>query len=182
MAKNSKKKKEKRKEENQGAGSIRAQIQKPNESLSDNVPCFDPLYLEERRLLQAGAEANGERFDKYIISLSGGGLAVSAIFVKDFITTEAPTAQCLMVISWILFVASIAISLICTYMCQRSREEYRDDLDAAHKKDGATWILEAYRLQAERTLPRKIELLNKINLGVFLVAGGLLGIFVALNI
>ncbi len=142
----------------------------------------DAFYLEERNRLQAGAEANGERFDKYVIAMAGGGLAISAVFTKDFVGRENICSIGWLIASWLFFVASILASLICTLLCQVSREKYIEDLDNAREVGGDDWVPEARRRQGNRQLPTIIDYLNWLNLIVFIVGGLALGVFIFENV
>ena len=68
------------------------------------------LY-DYRQSLQKGASRAQGNYDKYLISLAGGGLGVSIAFVRDFVGSSAICLQQYLAASWLLWLITIALVL-----------------------------------------------------------------------
>lgn len=145
-------------------------------------PQFDPAYLDERKALTEGAETYASRFDLWIVSLAGGALGLSMTFVKDFVRPGTKLDSCLLFLSWVLFAIAIVLCLVCTLLCQRTREKFRDDLDRAHGQPGEDWLQQARDVQTQRRLPAWINVLNYVNIGAFALGVVLLAVFMYKNL
>jgi hypothetical protein len=140
------------------------------------------IYRDERKTLYAAEEAYAERFDKWIVTLAGGALAVSMAFVKDLVQPHLPVDPILLFVAWIAFGVAILLSLLCTLLCQRAREKFRDALDAAFREPRRDPLRHAAELQAKRWEPTCIMWLNRFNVVVFVVAVVVLGLFIYRNL
>jgi len=140
------------------------------------------IYLEERKALHAAEEAYAGRFDKWMVTLSGGALAVSMTFVKDLVRPHQPLAVWTLFVAWVAFGVVIILSLWCTLLCQKVREQFGDDLDAAFREAGPDPLARAAELQGRRCLPMLIPWLNRGSLALFLMGVILLGAFISQNL
>jgi hypothetical protein len=76
-----------------------------------------PDELEDYRKYIAEAEQKAqEDFDKTIIALSGGGLAISFTFVDKFIKVGAPHNVPMLFYSWMMWAASL-LFVFASYFC-----------------------------------------------------------------
>jgi hypothetical protein len=142
----------------------------------------DQAYLDERKLLLEGEEAYASRFDKWLITLSGGALALSLAFLKDFVPSNGLRAECCLFFAWVLFTLVIVVTLGCTLLCQRAREKYREALDKAYENGGCEWQLRARNAQGERCEPKLVAYLNRLNIVLFPVGLVFLAVFAVSNV
>ena len=76
------------------------EIEDPGEELSDDMKHYREGLVETQRKLN-------ESYDKLIITLSGGALALSITFLKDIIGSSEINYPSLLLIAWGLFVLSL---------------------------------------------------------------------------
>ena len=89
-------------------------------------------YLSYRQSLDnAEVEVSG-RYDKWILTLSGGALGLSITFLEKIAPTPNPETVWLLTFSWVLFVASILAALISLLTSQSAIREMRNSLDNGH--------------------------------------------------
>ncbi len=89
---------------------------------------LDPADKEQRRRLyeaeslkyQDGAHASIQEFDKAILTLSAGLLALSLAFIKDVVPLSAAIDLALLFWSWSLFGASILVTLVSFIASQKA--------------------------------------------------------------
>lgn len=128
-------------------------------------------YLEERRL---AIDAEGEvatSFDKAMLTLSAGALALSISFIHQ--VAPAPRYVCLLLVVWAGFVAALLATLVSFLVGQVSMRRHREIMDNryANKRDdernaAATWT----------------HALNISSIVFFATGAALFVIFCALNI
>jgi len=70
------------------------------------------IYSEERKILVAAEQNTAQQFDKYILTLAAGALALSITFIKQIAPNPNPNSLCLLLIAWFLFSLSILSTLI----------------------------------------------------------------------
>ena len=131
------------------------------------------IYFDERRLLVEGEVQVAARFDKSILTLSGGALLLSMTFVKD-IVRGSPKDTWVLIVAWILLGMAIAAMLISLLTSQRAYQRQRDILDKEYSSRGGR---DEYNCWACGT-----KWLNRISIVVFLVAISFLGYFAIKNI
>jgi hypothetical protein len=98
-------------------------------------------YRQYRRQLVSLLQASYEHFDRAILALSGGGLALSLAFVKDIVPLSKNECRAMLVISWCLFAASILCTLISFLMSQQAihrQIEYADKYYGENKEEYLT--------------------------------------------
>ena len=89
-------------------------------------------YLDEREGLENARFRVAESFDKAILTLSGGALALSMTFVTDIASN--PTRKGCLVLAWVFFGMSLVVLLLNMYFCQIAYEKEREKLDAEQDK------------------------------------------------
>jgi len=82
------------------------------------------VYIEERKLLIEQENNQSHSFDKYILTLSSGALALSVTFLK-IMKSVVISWFCLLIISWGLFVFTITIILVSFILSQKACEKQR---------------------------------------------------------
>ena len=129
-------------------------------------------YLDERRLLVDGEVQVAARFDKSILSLSGGALLLSMTFIKD-IVHGSPKATWLLIVAWVLLGTAIGAMLVSLLTSQKAYRKQRDILDEQLDKADKEGV---YNRWACAT-----KWLNRASITLFLVGVVFLGYFTVMN-
>ncbi len=138
------------------------------------------IYLSERHSLSDAEFRVSESLDKALLTLAGGGLAISMTFVTDI--EKNPSHTWALVTAWAFFGSTIMVLLLTSYSCQLAYKKARDILDE----------MELARLngdvekQSEAVKGKNIwsNLTNSGNLasmGLFLLGLIFLGLFIWIN-
>jgi hypothetical protein len=77
-------------------------------------------YDDYRKELWGGLKTSHENFDKAVLTLSGGGLAISLTVIKDLFSVGEMVAGALLVASWFLFCGSIIFTVVSFLTSQKS--------------------------------------------------------------
>jgi hypothetical protein len=87
-------------------------------------------YMDERRLL-AGLEAESSRsFDKALLTFSSGAIALSVTFIEKF---NSGDFSCLLIVSWILWLASIVFQVLSYFVSAKAMREELTILNEQYK-------------------------------------------------
>lgn len=83
-------------------------------------------YLDERRLLIEAEQKGAQQFDKAILALAGGALAISITFIKNIAPHPIIETIYLLERAWIAFILSL-LSTLCSFLtsqsaCRRQRD------------------------------------------------------------
>ena len=134
------------------------------------------LFSEYDKQLLADRSKSYEAFDKAILTLSGGGLALSLTFINNIIPLATAKNIGVLIVSWVLFALSILITLTSFVSSQFALEKQRK-------------LAEDYYLKNDEAAPtrpniwnRTTRILNLISGLFFIVAVVLLLYFVNLNL
>lgn len=101
---------------------------------SENQPLGEETYLAARQGYdQAELEVSG-RYDKWILTLSGGALAVSITFIEKIAKNPSIETLIWLKISWFCFVLSLLISLLSLLTSQSAIRENRKELDSSYRE------------------------------------------------
>lgn len=87
------------------------------------------IYIDERRELVIGERESSSRFDKWILTLSGGALGLSITFIDKITPNPTPNSSYLLSLSWLLLLLTILISLASHLTSQAAFRRQRDILD-----------------------------------------------------
>lgn len=144
------------------------------------MPSPDPLpqrypdgYLETYRdKIQELENASSEAFDKVIVTLSGGALAITMTLVGQVLPKH--DALALIVIGWVLFALSLTLTLVALKTSQVAMRRQIDIIDEVASRGGA---LDAHRNRANSFTAG----LNNLALFAFITGMVLTVIFVAVN-
>jgi hypothetical protein len=112
-----------------------------SENLSENNPMNEPLeqetYLKTRQSYnEAELEVSG-RYDKWILTLSGGALGLSITFIEKIAKNPTPDTLFWLEISWVCLVISLLTALLSLVTSQSAIRENREELDLAHSENRA---------------------------------------------
>jgi hypothetical protein len=80
------------------------------------------LYAEYRGRLEAQLQAAYDQFDKAILTLSGGALALSIGFIKDVVPLSRALWKPLLVTSWLGFALAVLLTVVSFQVSQRAYE------------------------------------------------------------
>jgi len=141
--------------------------------MKENEPRkFDPAYLDERRLLVEGEVQVAARFDKSILTLSGGALLLSMTFIKH-IVSGSPKDTWALIVAWISLGTAIAVMLISLLTSQKAYQQQRDILDKQFGDSNGGSECNCWACGT--------KWLNRISITLFLVAIIFLGYFTIKN-
>jgi hypothetical protein len=75
------------------------------------IPAEEDNYRRGRTNLELGRRTAYVEFDKAVLALSGGGLAVSISFIRDLVPNAAPSSLTILWVSWLLYASSMTFTL-----------------------------------------------------------------------
>jgi len=87
------------------------------------------IYLEERKQLIAAERETAQQFDKAILTLAAGALALSITFINQIAPNPKPHSVYFLIGAWILFCFSLLSTLISFLTSQVACRKQRDILD-----------------------------------------------------
>lgn len=149
---------------------------------AEHVDRIYQVYAEQRKILLDAEQAQGASFDKWILTLSGGAIAISLTLVKDLIGTRQPCHPWLLGVSWMAMGVAVASELVSIYGSQRSHERYKDLLDETFIQDPDNFLDEVRKKQDRERWPRAIGALNISSVIAFVIGLITLCTFAALNL
>ena len=76
-------------------------------------------YLDERRLLIEAEQKGAQQFDKAILTLAGGALAISITFIKNIAPYPKVETIYLLKGAWFAFILSL-LSTLCSFLTSQS--------------------------------------------------------------
>ena len=88
------------------------------------------VYLEERKESVISERETASQFDKAILTLATGALALSVTFINYIAPTPKPYSICFLIIAWVFFSFSILSTLISFLTSQAACRKQRKILDA----------------------------------------------------
>jgi len=95
------------------------------------------IYLKTRQSYnEAELEVSG-RYDKWILTLSGGALGLSIAFIEKIAKNPTPDTLFWLKISWGCLVISLLTALLSLVTSQSAIRENREELDSAHSEKRA---------------------------------------------
>ncbi len=97
---------------------------------------MDDHLLEYRKSLLSAREQSQGNYDKYLISLSGGALGTSFIFIRDFVQESTIQVQGCLVFSWILWTVAIALVLFSFFASRKALDKAISQVDQKKIYDG----------------------------------------------
>lgn len=130
-------------------------------------------YLDERKLLIDAEREQSRSFDKAMLTLSAGALALSLTYMADFVVS--PSGQGLLYAAWILFSISLLATAWSFLISQSALRKQREILDAIHGDKRRA------DRHSKNTLGRVTNCLNLCSVIAFTVAVAMLAAFAILN-
>jgi hypothetical protein len=101
----------------------------------------DDMKSHRDHLIQANERSVGA-FDKALLTLSGGGLALSLTFISDIVSLDHITLSWTLLVAWISWASSLALTLISFYGSHRALVRAITDLNegkGSTEKAGGGW-------------------------------------------
>ncbi|MEK7516961.1 MAG: hypothetical protein AAB583_00270 [Patescibacteria group bacterium] len=86
-------------------------------------------YLEKRKQSIITEQESARLFDKSILTLAAGALALSVTFIDKIAPSPKTYSICFLIISWILFCISLLSTLLSFLTTQEACRKQRDILD-----------------------------------------------------
>lgn len=87
------------------------------------------VYLEERKQLISAERETAQQFDKAILTLAAGALALSITFINQIAPQPKPNSIYWLIIAWSFFCLSLLSTLISFLTSQVACRKQRDILD-----------------------------------------------------
>lgn len=81
------------------------------------------VYLEERKLLVQAKKEGSQQFDRAILTLAAGALAISITFINQIAPHPKPWTIYFLVLGWIAFIMSLLFTLISFLTSQKACTE-----------------------------------------------------------
>ncbi len=100
------------------------EAQKPSQP-----PTADSSINEYRKHLWDALRAGQEQYDKYLLTLSGGGLAISLTLIKDVFSKTQLTCPSTLIFSWAFFCISITFTIASFMTSQKSLRTHLDNYE-----------------------------------------------------
>lgn len=138
---------------------------------------WEASYRDERNKLIDGEQDYSKSYDKYVLTLSGGALALSVTFIHDIIGDGPVRVPALIVLAWISFTLSVAAALVAIHQSGPLFRDFRDTLDrkAQHAGDKFSWT----EVRTEQSKCRRLMLMDWLNYGSLVLF--LLGVILLLS-
>jgi hypothetical protein len=154
------------------------QVQNQTDSKSLNIPDQKyQVYLDERKSLNDAIKETSHQFDKAILTLAAGALALSLTFIKDIAPNPKTNTLILLFFAWGAFIISILSTLISFFTsqkaCQRQIAILEREFLEEHAQEQLSKMENPYTIYTIR--------LNIVSITFFIFGVLLLIIFSSLN-
>ncbi len=83
------------------------------------------VYLEERKALVQAEKEGSQQFDKAILTLAAGALAISITFINQITPHPKPETICILAWGWIAFGMSLIFTLVSFFTSQKACRRQR---------------------------------------------------------
>ena len=97
------------------------------------------VFVEYHKQLWDARKLSHEQYDKALLTLSAGGLAISLTLVKDLFPAEKVLCSAALVASWVLFCGSIILTIISFLTSQKSLSVQSDYFEKYAAGDDSYW-------------------------------------------
>jgi len=138
---------------------------------------WESAYRDERNKLIDGEQGYSKSYDKSLLTLSGGALALSVAFLRDIIGDGQLCATGLIIGAWVSLTLSVAAALVSIHQSGPLFRNFRDILDrkAEHAGDQFSWT----EVRTEQSKCRRLVLMDWLNYGSLVLF--LLGVILLLS-
>lgn len=128
-------------------------------------------YAEERKILIEAEKETAQQFDKYVLTLAAGALALSITFINQIAPKPISCSLWILLLAWSLFSLSILSTLISLLTSQRACRRQIEIYEQAFKGQGI----------GENSYAWWTVLLNRASIGLFVFGTFALIIFTGIN-
>jgi len=90
---------------------------------------WDKWYWTQAEQVKRDIDSGADSFDKSMLTLSSGALAVSLAFIKDIVPLGTASWICLLIISWTAFALCIVTTVVSFLFSIAAHKEHRELLD-----------------------------------------------------
>ncbi len=135
------------------------------------------VYLEERKLLIEAERETAQQFDKAILTLAAGALALSITFINQIAPKPKLYSIYWLIIAWSFFCLSLLSTLISFLTSQAACRKQRDILDEEISKNS-----KKSNNTEENNAALWTDKLNKLSIAFFILGVMLLIVFSAMNL
>lgn len=148
-------------------------------------------YVKERDGLRDASLQISERYDKWMLVLSGGALALSLTFIEKIAPHPLPWSFVVLLVAWILLIISVVLELQALATSQRALTEQVSLLDREYQEflsslSNPKEVVSADSIgapaAAENEFATKTRVLNAWSLRAFIAGVVFLCIFSAVNL
>lgn len=109
-------------------------------------------YVKERDGLRVASLKISERYDKWMLVLAGGALALSLTFIEKIAPHPKSWSFVFLLIAWLLLIVSVVLELVALATSQRALteqvalldNEYQSYLNSLSVRDATDWTEPAY--------------------------------------
>jgi len=126
-------------------------------------------YRDERNRLTDAERDYAKAYDKYIITLSGGAIALSIALLRDLVGSDPIRGASVLVGAWISLLLAVGMSVFGLFLSPISHADFRRVLDEQAQKGGAAYWSRVREAQGCLRLPKVIQALNIASVFTFLV-------------
>ncbi len=145
-------------------------------AMGDNKEGYK-VYLEERKLLIEAERETAQQFDKAILTLAAGALALSITFINQIAPKPKLYSIYWLIIAWSFFCLSLLSTLISFLTSQAACRKQRDILDEEISKNS-----KKSNNTEENNAALWTDKLNKLSIAFFILGVMLLIVFSAMNL
>jgi hypothetical protein len=132
-------------------------------------------YRDERNRLTDAENNYAKDFDKYVLMLSGGAIALSIAFLRDLVGDAAIRNAGLLIGAWVFLALAAGMVVFGLYLNPISQRKFRNILDEQAQEGGEKYWARVRDGQQKCWLPKIINSLNVLSVAAFL-----LGLFLLL--
>jgi len=151
--------------------------QTDNESLNARKQKYQ-IYLDERKSLNDAIKETAHQFDKAILTLAAGALALSLTFIKDIAPTPKIGTFYLLFFAWATFIISILATLISFFTSQKACQRQIKIVEIEFLEERSE---ENDNDKMDNPFNRYTRILNMVSIAFFILGVILLIIFSSLN-
>jgi hypothetical protein len=134
------------------------------------------VYINERKALVEGEQVSADNLDKNILTLAGGALGISLVFIEKIAPTPDPKTLVLLYIAWTSLVLSLLVTLSSQLTSQHAYRQARDILEDEFFPEGTK------KAKTNNCWSKWTQILNWISIGTFIIGVGMLALFSVQNI
>lgn len=155
-----------------------------------NDPVSDKLLnqiLEKRNAHLAGERELGNSYDKWLLTLSGGALALSLNLARDIASPKAAAfGVWFLGLAWLLLVAAVVLGLASIYTGQKAHEAFRQAIDKTWEDTTSLNVADFWKrlrtAEGRSMLPLRIDRCNLGSLACFVLGTICLCVFACVNV